>query len=823
MERFLCIHGHFYQPPRENPWLEAIELQDSASPYHDWNERVAVECYAPNATARILDDEGHISQIVSNYSKISFNFGPTLLAWMKERMPDIHQAILSADKLSQGQYSGHGSALAQVYNHMILPLSNDQDKYTQVYWGIRDFEFRFGRKPEGMWLSETAADAATLATVAGQGIRFTILSPFQASKTREIGKRSWRDVSSARIDPRRPYLVKLPGERSIVVFFYDGPASQAVAFEGVLSSGETFAHRLVSAFDDTRAWDQLVHIATDGESYGHHHRHGEMALAYALRYIEANRLARLTNYGEYLEKHPPTHEAQIHEKSAWSCSHGVGRWMADCGCNTGGHSGWNQAWRAPLREGLDWLRDQLAPLFEAKAREYLKDPWGARNEYISVILDRSDHSLERYFAEHAVKALEDAEKQTVVKLMELQRHTMLMYTSCGWFFDEISGLESVQVVQYAARAIQLAKEVFQRDLELGFLERFEKAKSNLSENGNGRAIYEKFVIPAKVDFQKATAHYAISSIFKTYDPRSRVLSFTFEDKQREQLSAGKTKLAAGRTKIISEITRESDEFSYAILYLGEHNLTGGVRKFDTQEAFDSMFQELKGAYEAADFPQVIRLIDRHFGEASYSLKSLFKDEQRRILDEIFASTRDDLESRFRLITERYTPLMKFLQSAGAPLPQILKSVSDYILHHDICSQFEGEQIDLGRLRSLMDDARQRSPDVFDADVSYCIKNWMERQIEELSRHPGDIDKMRVIEEVASLVLPVPMGLNLWKVQNTCWEMLQSILPKYRDWADHGDESAGQWLSQFLKLAERLGFAVKHLQVPPTDEQQTRTA
>jgi alpha-amylase/alpha-mannosidase (GH57 family) len=361
MERYLCIHGHFYQPPRENSWLETVELQDSAAPYHDWNERIAAECYVPNSAARLLDGQNRIIDIVSNYSKISFNFGPTLLAWMQDRMPDLHAAIVEADRLSRDNFSGHGSAIAQVYNHMILPLATARDRYTQILWGIRDFEYRFGRPPEGMWLSETAADTPTLETLASLGIKFTILSPFQASRARAIGKRTWRDVNGGQIDPARGYRAKLPSGKPLTLFFYDAPVSQAVAFEKLLVSGERFAHRLLSAFDDKRDWDQLVHIATDGESYGHHHRHGEMALAYALRHIESNKLARLTNYGEYLEKHPPSHEAQIHERSAWSCAHGVGRWMQDCGCNSGGHQGWNQAWRTPLRQALDWLRDKMAP------------------------------------------------------------------------------------------------------------------------------------------------------------------------------------------------------------------------------------------------------------------------------------------------------------------------------------------------------------------------------------------------------------------------------------------------------------------------------
>src|SRR5882762_2087572 len=428
MMRYLCVHGHFYQPPRENPFLEAIELQDSAYPYHDWNERVASECYDPNATSRILDGEQRIIQLVNNYSRISFNFGPTLLSWIEQKAPKTYDALREADTSSRERYSGHGSAVAQAYNHMIMPLANCRDKITQVKWGIRDFEYRFGRLPEGMWLPETAVDTETLDVLAANGIKFTILAPRQAKRIRKRGSRSWQDVSGDRVDPSRAYLVQLPSKRTISVFFYDGPISQGVAFERLLDNGQRFADRLNSGFSDARQWPQLVHIATDGESYGHHHRQGEMALASALHHIETSNVARLTIYGEYLEKHPPTHEVQIHEGSAWSCSHGVGRWMTDCGCNSGGHAGWSQGWRAPLRQSLDWLRDEIAPLFEAKAGEYLREPWNARDDYISVVLNRSPHIRGEFFAKHASRELNDSEKIAALKLLELQRHAMLMYT-----------------------------------------------------------------------------------------------------------------------------------------------------------------------------------------------------------------------------------------------------------------------------------------------------------------------------------------------------------------------------------------------------------
>lgn len=812
MQKYICIHGHFYQPPRENPWLEGIELQDSAAPYHDWNERITTECYAPNSKARILNGEGKIEQITSNYSKISFNFGPTLLGWMKDKMPDVHQAIVAADKASQERFSGHGSAIAQVYNHMILPLANARDKQTQVIWGIRDFEHRFGRAPEGMWLAETAADTDTLDVLAQNGIKFTILSPFQASRVREIGKRNWRDVNGGQIDPTRAYLMKLRSGRTMAIFFYDGPVSQAIAFEHLLTSGEKFAHRLTGAFDDRRQWDQLVNIATDGESYGHHHRQGEMALAYALHHIESSQLARLTIYGEYLEKHPPSHEVQIHEKSAWSCSHGVGRWMEDCGCNSGGHPDWNQGWRAPLRQSLDWLRDAIAPLFEARAGQFLREPWKARDDYILVVLNRSPNIRADFFARHASRELSPAEKVSALKLLELQRHAMLMYTSCGWFFDEISGIESVQVVQYAARALQLARQVLDKDLEPGFLERFDAARSNIPHNEGGRRIYEKYVRPAMVDWHKAAAHYAISSIFRQYEPRTRIFSFTVEDEARELLSSGKTRLVIGRTKLISEITNESDVLSYAFLYMGEHNLTGGVRQFQSPQAYDSMANEVKAAYQTSDFPDTIRVIDRHFGQAAYSLTSLFKDEQRRILDEILVSTREDLESRFRLITERYEPLVKFLQGLGAPSPQSLEAVFDFILHSDIRREILAEQTDLERLRLLLEAGSTHNGRVLDSEISFTVKNKMERLIQELAARPHEIERIQRLENFVEAVMPVPLGLNLWRVQDLYWEMLQKVAPQFQQQVQSGDEAAREWLNRFATLGERLGFAVKNPRV-----------
>ena len=809
MQRFVCIHGHFYQPPRENPWLESVELQDSAAPFHDWNERITAECYGRNTAARIFDGEGRIDEIVNNYSRISFNFGPTVLTWMKDKMPWVHDAIVEADKKSQERFSGHGSAIAQNYNHMIMPLANDRDKETQVLWGIRDFEHRFGRKPEGMWMAETGADTPSLEILAAHGIKFTILSPFQAKSMRKIDDKDWTDANGARIDPTRPYLVNLPSGKSINVFFYDAPVSQAVAFEKLLDSGEKFAHRIAGAFSADPDRDQLVHIATDGESYGHHHRWGEMALAYSLKFIEGEKLAKLTVYGEYLEKHPPQFEAQIHEGSAWSCSHGVGRWKENCGCNSGGHGGWNQNWRAPLRQALDWLRDELEPVFTARGKELLKDPWAARNDYIAVILDRSDENVEGFHSRNAARELTADEKVTVLKLMELQRHAMLMYTSCGWFFDELSGLETVQVIQYAGHAIQLAQDVLGKDLEEGFLQRLEHAKSNIAEHSDGRSIYNKFVKPAMISWDNVVAHYAISSLFTNYEERTKIFLYSFEESHRKLLTAGKARLTVGTSRVSFDITRESREYIYAALYLGEHHVTATVKPFTDEKNYTEIARELRESFDRADFPETIRLMDRHFGTQTYSLRSLFKDEQRRILDEILSSTRQDLENRNRLITERYTPLMRFLEDLGTPLPHALKTAADFVLHIDIINQFERENTDIEHLNAALDDARRRKINVWDDELSFAISRKMERLMTKLQEAPGDAALAEHIERLAAIIRGLPIDPNLWQVRNRYWKMLRTVLPEFRSKTE--DEGAREFVKHFLALGEQLNFAPRHLQ------------
>ncbi len=808
MQRYVCIHGHFYQPPRENAWLEFVELQDSAYPYHDWNERITAECYAPNGMSRILDGYQNIVKITNNYAYISFNFGPTLLAWMAEREPTAYRTILRADKESQERFSGHGNAIAQAYNHAILPLCNSRDKYTQVYWGIRDFEFRFGRKPEGMWLPETAVDLETLDILAGFGIRFTILSPYQAKRTRKMRARAWKDASGGKVDPSRAYGVRLPSGRQLAVFFYDAPISQAIAFEHLLDKGEAFAGRLTSAFSDARHWPQIVHIATDGETYGHHHKKGEMALGYAIHHIERNHPGMITNYGQYLERHPPTCEAEIWERSAWSCSHGVERWNSNCGCNSGGYPSWNQAWRTPLRQAFDWLRDTIASPFENKGREIFRDPWAARNEYIGVILNRCTENAEKFFAEQAAYELTQDEKVTALKLMEMQRHAMLMYTSCGWFFDELSGIETTQVIQYAARTLQLYERIFGESIEPAFLDRLSAAKSNIPEHQDGRVIYEKFVRPAMVDRKKVAGHYGLISLFEPFPEEAKVYCYKVQLEDSERLEAGRSKLAIGRARITSEITQESEILTFGAMHIGDHVMNCGVRREERQEDYPTLKQEIIDPFNRADFSEVIRVLDREFCGSTYSLRSIFHDDQRKILRVILQSTLAEAEAVYRQVYETHAPMMRFLSDLSIPLPRAFSIAAEFALNSSLRTAFEDvENLDFTRINTLIDEAHVQGVLLDGPTLGYALRRTIKQLSQQFVENPDNIELMKKFEAAAGVARSLPYEVNVWRAQNNYYHMLQKIYPKRVEMASRGDAVARVWVEHFLALGKNLSVNV----------------
>lgn len=805
-ERYVCIHGHFYQPPRENPWLETVELQDSAYPYHDWNERIAAECYAPMAVSRILDAHGRIVRMVNNYAHISFNFGPTLLSWLERKDPETYRAVLAADEESQSRHGGHGSAIAQAYNHVILPLANRRDKITQVRWGIRDFEHRFDRQPEGMWLPETAADLETLDILAEHGLRFTILAPHQAKRVRQAGG-PWEDASGGRVDTRRAYELRLPSGRSIAVFFFDGPASRAVAFEGLLRSGDAFAARLLAPLAAPNSGPLLSHIATDGETYGHHHRYGDMALAYALHKIEESGAARLTNYGELLSLHPPKWEVEIVENASWSCPHGVERWRADCGCNVASPPGWNQSWRAPLRRALDRLRDELAGPFERLGSQLLRDPWAARDDYIEVILDRSRESVDRFLARHSARPLSEADCTAVLKLMELQRHALLMYTSCGWFFDDIAGLEAVQVLRYAGRALHLGEDLFGDHKGEIFLGELQAARSNQPGVGNGRQVWSMLVEPSRVDLNKLVAAYAMSSLFETYGEETRLHCYTVRRERYRRLEAGRARVATGVGAMQCEITQETARLSFAVVHLGDHNLSCGVRTFRGEESFQDMEGALTEAFQRADFAAVIRTLDQHFSDRTYSLRSIFPDMRRRLVDSILRNTLEELETEYRQTYDHHAALTRFLGGLGLPLPRVLHVTAEFVLNLSLRRAFERDYVDVEQIAALLEEARAGRIPLDLPALGFALEGALERLGALLQHDPNSLPILRKIKVLVGLAREQRFEVNLWRAQNRYFELSRDAWPEFRARAEKGEPAASAWLAEFAALGDYLGVKV----------------
>jgi alpha-amylase/alpha-mannosidase (GH57 family) len=809
--RFICIHGHFYQPPRENPWLEAVETQDSAHPYHDWNERITAECYEPNASSRILDARDRITKIVNNYASISFNFGPTLLSWLQEREPGTYAAILDADRLSGERFGGHGSAIAQAYNHSILPLANARDKQTQVRWGIRDFEKRFGRRPEGMWLPETAVDILSLEALAAEGIAFTILEPRQAARWRSIGGKEWTAGDGA-IDPTRPYRCHLPSGRSISIFFYDGPISRAVAFEKLLARGENLAHRLHAAFSESRNQTQLVNIATDGETYGHHHRYGDMALAYAIDYINERKLARISNYAQFLAENPPSHEVEIVERTSWSCGHGVARWQLDCGCNVGAPAGWNQKWRGPLREALDWLRDECTVIFEEYGKRVLLDPWQARDDYIDLILDRSDDNVERFIKSHAVEdsgpplsGQPRAAVPHILELLEMQRNAMLMYTSCGWFFNDVSGIETVQIMMYAGRLLQLAEKISGRALELDFLQRVAGARSNLARHGDALQIFERQVKPTRVDLRRVAGHYAVASLFDSFSHEENIYCYRVRQEDFETYRAGRARMAIGRINVTSLITREEAQFEFTVIHLGETELTGGVRPTRSIEHYEAMKRDLSEDMDANGISSVIRVLDEHFAEPLLSIRALFRDEQRRILNVLCDATLNEAESAFRQLHERYDPLMRFHATLGVPLPSVLRTAAEFDINMQLRRLLDQEEMPLLEIEILLRESRDEGVSL-DETTLMALKRAVERAARDFAAKPEDFERLEQWEAIVSLMREAQVKVDLRKPQNEYYKMRKIVRPVVAANAGNGSSAANRWLQHFDALGEQLAIS-----------------
>ena len=809
MNHYICIHGHFYQPPRENPWLEEIETQDLARPYHDWNVLVTEECYAPNTAARILDHEGKIIDIVNNYSNISFNIGPTLLSWLKDKNIEIYQSIIDADKKSLQQFSGHGSAIAQCYNHMIMPLANTRDKRTQIIWGIKDFEYHFKRAPEGMWLPETAVDIETLDIMAELGIKFTILEPKQAKGVQLIGSHEFRPVKDRNIDVRLPYLCKLPSGRTITIFFYNASISHEISFGDVLKDGGKFANKLLHAFPYNNNKNQLVSIATDGEVYGHHRKYGEMALSFCLHHIKSNNLAKITVYGEYLAKNLPTYEVEIVENSSWSCAHGVERWRENCSCSTGSNPEWNQKWRIKLREAIDAIRDILIHIYEKEISNFVKDPWELRNDYIEIILDRNtgkneDLYIEKFFLKHSLYELKEKERIKVLKLLEMQRHSMLSYTSCGWFFDDISGIESIQVMAYMGRAIQLANE-FNSDtnLESQFLSILIDAKSNILEHKNGAHIYKKYVKPMIVDITDIGLHYAIASLFDGYSGVTRMNRHKIKNEAFTKHVVENEKIAIGIFNIRSEITREEKIFCFTVLHYGIRNIVCGIHEYKGETEFYANQQKILDVFKSGDIKTTISIIKNHYGDCPYSLEHLFKDEKRKVINQILKPKLNKLDQLFHSLYKDYAPIINIINEMNAPLPQTLQSLMELTLNMDLRNILQKKEVDLKQLQKLVDEFERLPFEPDRPSLNYIASHKINELIKELSKHPQSLPLLKKIERVFSMLKPLNLRLDFWEYQNIYFKMSHECYQKMKKKAEKNDKDAISWIESFDSLGNHL--------------------
>jgi alpha-amylase/alpha-mannosidase (GH57 family) len=792
----LIIHGHFYQPPRENPWTGQVDPEPSAAPFHDWNERVYQECYRPNAFGRIVDRFQRVSRIGNNYAEMSFNVGPTLLAWLARKHPVTLNRMRDADRASARKRGGHGNAIAQAYNHTILPLSSPRDRKTQIRWGIEDFRFHFGRAPEAMWIPETACNDATLGALIDAGMKFAILAPGQAARIRPIGAEDWIDVEGVRVDPRFPYRYshRDGSGRSMVLFFYDGALARAIAFEGALASSQGLVDRFTHAGGGP---GRLIHAATDGESYGHHYRFGDRCLSYALTTEAPERGFRMTNYGEFLSENPPTMEVEISpgpdgEGTSWSCAHGVRRWRADCGCQSGAKERWDQAWRAPLRSALNLLRDRAAEQFEAAARDFLADPWEVRDAYIAKVVDPT-LSGRAFLTPFQRRKLGDAEVTRSLKLLEMQRNAMLMFTSCGWFFADISGIEAVQVMKYAARVLDGLGSLGLEVPEKPFLEVLAEAQSNVRSQGTGADVFRKQSDHCRVSQERLAAHLSFERLVDHQPDTGEEAGHRYQFALARREQEGRMKLATSIVRLESLATGESTSFAAGAVHLGGVDFYSVVRPGVAPEEFAPAVEKVWAKFYSGSLPSFLRSLSEEFGPDEFGLSDVLPDGRSRVFEIVFGDIVKSLKEQYSRLYDDNRRVIEMLRKGGFELPEALKTAAEFAL----ARRFEEEVI------------RQngsRDPNAYDGAIAIeaeaekygfhldrtAVKKFFEEKILEdvnaVVARPG----LETAGAVTSRVIVAEMlGVagDLTRVQDALYPML------------HADASLELW-----DLAAVLGFA-----------------
>ncbi len=766
MSRSLCIHGHFYQPSRENPWTGTVELTDAAAPFHDWNARVAAECYARNAAARIQDDAGHITRIVNNYARISHNVGPTLLRWLQTHARATYDLILDADRQSRRRQYGHGNALAQVYNHVIMPLATSRDRTTQVRWGIRDFERRFRRRPEGLWLSETAVDLETLEILVAHGIAFTILAPHQAKRIRRADG-TWADVTAETLDVTVPYRCRLPSGRTIAVFFYHGPTSHAVSFEGLLHDGAAFAARLAATVPaDQQA--RLLVVASDGETYGHHHQFGEMALAYALQRLARAEEVQITNCAAFLAAHPPAAEVEIAERTSWSCAHGIERWRSDCGCNTG--QGWHQRWRAPLRDAVSWLVGQLATIYETHGREVFKDPWAARDEAVDII-DPPPGGVDAFLRRHARAAEEPERRRRALRLLEIQRQAMLMQSSDGWFFDDVSGAETVQILSHAARAIELARG-YGGDLEDGLMAFLRNAPGNLERYPTGAAVYETLVRPRIVGAREAAAHWAMTAFVGTRSVTAGgEISVTELD--RLHVASGNHTLRAGRLRLRWEQTDDEVTCAYALAHFGAHEVHCAVASGWDDDHYAAVRATLAERFGRHGVSEIVRAIDAAFGPHYFTLRDLPLEDRRTVLGSLMEPMLQELEQDYRRLYQDNRQLMEYLRDSNAAVPPPLITAAVVALTHELEQTLAADASEglRPRAREALAELHSWGREIHADRFEPVLRRRLEQILAAATGDAGWAERAR---DVLAFAESAGVTINLWEAQNAFYRLRKSF-------------------------------------------------
>lgn len=842
MSKYLIIHGHFYQPPRENPWILAIEPQDSAAPFANWNARIDRECYAPNTRSRLLNDTGQIKRLVNNYQYLSFNFGPTLLSWLQSADPDTYARVIEADKAAAARCGGHGQALAQVYNHIIMPLASERDKNTQVRWGLADFKVRYGRKAEGMWLAETAVDLKTLEIMAKEGLKFTVLSQTQAVAVRSLvagtgkqakraaAKSPWQDVSGGRVDPREPYRVFWgPGARDYIdVFFYDGPVSRAIAFENLLSDGPSFLKRIELAFGEPRAdgGPRLVNLATDGESYGHHFYCGDMALAWLFNHLEeepGNDPIALTNYAQYLSMFPPQKEVRLIENSAWSCAHGVERWRSDCGCNCGGGGGqWNQKWRTPLRDGLNWLSEELAEIFEREAGLLVKDPWAARDAYIRVIFDDYSEEGKAGFArQHQLRELAPEDSVRLFRLMESQLMGLYMFTSCAWFFDDIAGLEPVQNLCYALRAIELTQDFTDTDLTAALLKFIAPIVPNDPGYSSGLEVWRRLVEPNRLSGQTLAAHWAAAEILEAPEALALFSVPAFTAGPITRIEDGGLEILAGSVELFDRRLGERASYQCLAIYSGGAHLavlvddvSGNAAALDWADE-ETLLAALDAELNALSALNIWDSMQRLMPRASrFVIDDLLPFSRGALLSAMVRDVYNNLKNHTRDLFQLNQHLLMTYRSSGGQMAWverfIFRVMGEAELSRLLTPAATGKPVNMTALASALHKRGLVGIARDEATATDLSAEFLENHLENAK---SAASPKRLFDEAAAFIRLIRrenFHFDRWKSQNLWHGLINDPLFMKRLSA----EEAGI----LREIGDQLGFAAMKIPAPSGDRQ-----